>query len=89
MMRNYQISVFFCLALSAFSQNALAHGIHLGELAGHSHWVGWGAMLGAAAIGAAIAFGKKKKQKKIEQKSSQKGSQKSGQTKEADAPSQA
>lgn len=31
---------------------AHAHGGHLGELAGHSHWVGWAAAAGAAALAA-------------------------------------
>ncbi len=35
--------------------NAQAHGTHLGELAGHAHWVGVGAIVVAGAIAAAIA----------------------------------
>ncbi len=34
---------------------ALAHPGHLGELAGHSHWIALGALVAAAAIAAALA----------------------------------
>lgn len=34
---------------------AFAHGGHLGDLAGHSHWAGLAAVLGAAVLGAAAA----------------------------------
>ena len=41
---------------------ALAHGGHVGDLAGHSHWVGWAAAAAAGAIAAwAIKRGKKSK----------------------------
>lgn len=41
---------------------ALAHGGHVGDLAGHSHWVGWAAAAAAGAIAAwAIKRGTKKK----------------------------
>ncbi|MDF1607628.1 hypothetical protein PZ897_05510 [Hoeflea sp. YIM 152468] len=41
---------------------ALAHGGHVGELAGHSHWVGWAAAAAAGAIAAwAIKRGTRKK----------------------------
>ncbi|MCB9946186.1 MAG: hypothetical protein H6851_21560 [Geminicoccaceae bacterium] len=41
---------------------ALAHGGHVGDLAGHSHWVGWAAAAAAGAIAAwAIKRGKKGK----------------------------
>ncbi|PWV98978.1 hypothetical protein DFR52_104269 [Hoeflea marina] len=43
----------FLLIFRAFGAGqAHAHGGHLGELAGHSHWVGWAAAAGAAAIAA-------------------------------------
>jgi hypothetical protein len=32
------------------TQTALAHGGHVGDLAGHSHWVGWAAAAAAAAV---------------------------------------
>ncbi|WP_416897969.1 MAG: DUF6732 family protein [Minwuia sp.] len=41
--------------LIALPGSALAHGGHLGELAGHSHWVGVAALAGAAALGALAA----------------------------------
>lgn len=45
-----------------FTQAALAHGGHVGDLAGHSHWVGWAAAAAAGAIAAwAIKRGKKSK----------------------------
>ena len=37
---------------------ALAHGGHVGDLAGHSHWLGWAA---AAAAGALAAWAIKRK----------------------------
>ena len=42
------------LAVIAGAAPAAAHGGHLGELAGHSHWVGVAAALGAAALAAAL-----------------------------------
>ena len=43
----------FLLTFSAFgAAQAHAHAGHLGELAGHSHWVGWAAAAGAAALAA-------------------------------------
>ena len=45
-----------------FTHAALAHGGHVGDLAGHSHWVGWAAAAAAGAIAAwAIKRGKKSK----------------------------
>jgi hypothetical protein len=41
--------------------SAFAHGGHLGELAGHSHWIGVAALAGAAAIAAVIASKGRKK----------------------------
>ena len=34
--------------------HAFAHGGHLGELAGHSHWIGWGALVAGAALAALL-----------------------------------
>lgn len=31
---------------------AFAHGGHIGDLAGHSHWLGWAAAAGAGALAA-------------------------------------
>lgn len=48
----------------AFATPAFAHMGHVGEVAGHSHWVGLAAALGAAAIAAlAHKIGKDKKGK--------------------------
>ncbi len=48
------------LPLLFFTTPVLAHGGHLGELAGHGHLVGWGLMVGAGLLAAAIArLGKK------------------------------
>ena len=44
---------FFLLLITSFP--AFAHSGHLGELAGHSHLVGWGLMIGAGLLAAAIA----------------------------------
>ncbi len=45
-----------------FTHAALAHGGHVGDLAGHSHWVGWAAAAAAGAITAwAIKRGSKSK----------------------------
>lgn len=46
---------------------ALAHAGHVGELAGHAHWLGLGAMIAAGAIAAAIA-----KKRAAEKKSDEK-----------------
>jgi membrane protein implicated in regulation of membrane protease activity len=44
------------------ASSAFAHGGHIGDLAGHSHWVGWAAAAAAAAVTAwAIKRGHKAK----------------------------
>ncbi|MBW3095749.1 DUF6732 family protein [Pseudohoeflea coraliihabitans] len=45
-----QILAFLLLILPV--SPALAHGGHLGELAGHSHWLGWAAVAAAAGLAA-------------------------------------
>ena len=46
----------------AGAQSALAHGGHVGDLAGHSHWVGWAAAAAAGVIAAwAVKRGTKAK----------------------------
>lgn len=47
-------SIFLSTAVLAVAMPtmALAHGGHVGELAGHSHWVGWAAVAAAAALAA-------------------------------------
>lgn len=48
-----RIIFFSLIVLSAFGASpALAHGGHVGELAGHAHWLGWAAVSGAAALAA-------------------------------------
>ncbi len=42
------------LFIVAFSSPALAHMGHVGELAGHSHVLGWGLLIGAGIAAAAI-----------------------------------
>lgn len=41
----------FCL-LAAGTASANAHAGHIGDLAGHSHWLGWAAVAGAGLIAA-------------------------------------
>ena len=41
--------------LGLWPASAFAHAGHLGELAGHGHWIGVTAVLGAAVLGAAAA----------------------------------
>ena len=51
------ISMFgFAWAMTGVAQ---AHIGHIGELAGHGHWIGVGALIGAAALAAALARGRK------------------------------
>lgn len=53
----------FVLAVSGVSlaaTGAFAHGGHVGDLAGHSHWVGWAAAAAAAAL---AAWAAKRRQK--------------------------
>ncbi|MTI43855.1 hypothetical protein JM93_02297 [Roseibium hamelinense] len=40
---------------------AFAHAGHLGELAGHSHWIGVAALAGAVALAGALALKGRKK----------------------------
>lgn len=44
------------------SSSAFAHGGHLGELAGHAHWVGVAALAGAALVAGLVAMKGKKKE---------------------------
>ena len=53
-------SMLLMSAICSFSSAALAHGGHLGELAGHSHWVGVAAFAGAALIAGIVAKVKKR-----------------------------
>lgn len=47
------------IALFAFIHPAYAHVGHVGELAGHAHWVGLAAGVAVAAIAVALVKGKK------------------------------
>ncbi len=49
-------------AVGFSSSSALAHGGHLGELAGHSHWIGVAALAGAALVAVLAAKAKKRSQ---------------------------
>ncbi|MEO9527916.1 DUF6732 family protein [Roseibium sp.] len=56
-------TVFAGLAAAVLPTSAFAHGGHLGDLAGHSHWVGVAALAGAALIAGVIALkGRKRAQ---------------------------
>jgi len=55
MSRSLALILFFLVTGSA----AHAHGGHLGDLAGHAHWVGLAALIGAAALAALIAKARK------------------------------
>ena len=58
-MRTLVLSV---LVAAFCTHTAFAHGGHVGDLAGHSHWVGWAAAAAAGAITAwAIKRGNKSK----------------------------
>ncbi len=46
---------------------ALAHWGHVGELAGHGHWIAIGAGAAAAALAAALAAGRKGKEQSLEE----------------------
>ena len=49
-------------SLLAIVPSAHAHGGHVGELAGHAHWVGLAAVLGAAAIAVLLAKARKREE---------------------------
>ncbi|GAA0780053.1 DUF6732 family protein [Roseibium denhamense] len=52
---------------------AFAHGGHIGELAGHSHWVGVAALAGAVLVAGAAAWaGRKAKANKASDKADDK-----------------
>jgi len=57
MTRILATTLLFTLSVSS----ANAHVGHLGELAGHSHWVGAAALVGAAAVAALAALAAKAK----------------------------
>ncbi len=55
-------ALLFCLAATV-PTTAFAHGGHLGELAGHSHWLGAAAVAGAALIAGLVALKDRKDRK--------------------------
>ena len=66
--------VLFFSALLLTSQSALAHIGHVGELAGHGHWVAVGAIVTAAALAALLAkTGKKEADNEPEEESEPEG----------------
>ncbi|WP_417513079.1 DUF6732 family protein [Minwuia sp.] len=54
-------------AVSVLPAKAFAHGGHLGELAGHSHWAGIAAAAAAAAIAAAVIKRRKRRDRTEDQ----------------------
>ncbi|MDJ0612275.1 MAG: hypothetical protein QNJ29_01260 [Rhizobiaceae bacterium] len=56
-------TLFAVLCLLSLSVPAFAHAGHIGELAGHAHWLAVGAAVAAAALAAALAKQKGKKEK--------------------------
>ncbi|MEM7067276.1 MAG: DUF6732 family protein [Pseudomonadota bacterium] len=53
---------FLTIVISVFGiHSAYAHVGHVGELAGHAHWIGVGALVAAAALAAILAKTKKQK----------------------------
>ena len=49
-----KILIFITCMVSLFSTQANAHFGHLGELAGHAHWIGLGAVAAAAVIASTL-----------------------------------
>ena len=59
----YRTSLLAGLAAAFLPTSAFAHVGHLGELAGHSHWVGAAALAGAALVAGLVALkGRKNKE---------------------------
>ncbi len=52
-------AIAFAFLISSASA-AMAHGGHMGELAGHAHWIGAAAVVGAAVLAALVAKAKKR-----------------------------
>lgn len=48
--------------LLAGTMHAHAHGGHMGDLAGHSHWLGWGMVVAAGVIVAVLGIRNKDQQ---------------------------
>ena len=56
-MTRHAIAIAF---LGSSASAAMAHGGHMGELAGHAHWIGAAAVAGAAVLAALVAKAKKR-----------------------------
>lgn len=52
------------IAIIASTQPAMAHLGHVGELAGHGHWIGLGALGVAAGLAAAAALAEKRRRRR-------------------------
>ncbi len=66
------------LALVTSPQMAMAHLGHVGELAGHSHWLGLGALAAAAAAIALLPKGRKKDEDAAEEETAQEAGEAAG-----------
>ncbi|MCY6381384.1 DUF6732 family protein [Hoeflea prorocentri] len=55
--------ILFSIVSVFLPSSAYAHMGHVGEVAGHSHWVGIAAVLGAAALAVLVAKAAKRKQR--------------------------
>jgi uncharacterized protein DUF6732 len=60
------------------TSSAFAHGGHIGELAGHAHWVGVAALAGAALVAGLVAMKGKKKENGEETKADDEEKDKAG-----------
>ncbi len=67
MKRQSHILILPVLMVLAMPTSAFAHIGHIGELAGHGHWIGVGALVGAAALAAALARGRKAREEGAEE----------------------
>ena len=77
-------TLMFNLLISVSSASgALAHGGHVGDLAGHSHWVGWAAAAAAGAIASWVIKGKTKSRDKANSKAGESRSDDKPETAEA------
>lgn len=66
-MKNSLVLSIFVIAYGSEITSTYAHVGHLGELAGHSHWVGIGAVVLAGAIAAAVGKFSEDKQDDVEE----------------------
>jgi Family of unknown function (DUF6732) len=77
----FAVFVFAC----ASATPVFAHLGHVGELAGHSHWIAIGASGIAAAIGVAVALAGKKASKAAQDDDTAEGQENAGEDIEAEA----